>query len=72
MNGHMYMLQSRCEDSKSVSCSSLYFIAQGAGFSVAGRIESGHLQQGDSVLVLPANEVANIKGKYFRLSGTFV
>lgn len=58
-------------------CSSAY-TGQGAGFSVSGRIESGFLQQGDNVLVLPANECATVKGvlsisisevflKYFQL-----
>ena len=37
--------------------------AQGSGFNVAGRIESGHLQVGESVLVLPANEIASVRGK---------
>lgn len=37
------------------------FKGQGAGFSVSGRIESGYLQQGDNVLVLPANEHASVK-----------
>ena len=37
--------------------------APGSGFNVAGRIESGHIQLGESVLVLPANETASIKGE---------
>lgn len=39
-----------------------YSTGQGAGFSVSGRIESGVLQPGDNVLVLPANEYASVKG----------
>ena len=42
----------------------IYCIGQGAGFSVSARIESGFLQQGDVVLVLPANETASVKGVY--------
>ena len=38
-----------------------YFTGQGTGFSVSGRIESGVLQPGDNVLVLPANEYASVK-----------
>ncbi|XP_065892580.1 HBS1-like protein [Dysidea avara] len=38
------------------------FKGQGAGFSVSGRIESGSLQQGDNLLVLPANEYATVRG----------
>ena len=30
---------------------------------MAGRIESGHIQLGESILVLPANEIASIKGE---------
>jgi len=41
--------------------------AQGAGLSIAGRIESGHMQLGDSVLVQPANEVATIRGELMGL-----
>lgn len=40
----------------------IYCIGQGAGFSVSARIESGFLQQGDNILVLPANETASVKG----------
>ena len=40
----------------------IHCIGQGAGFSVSARIESGFLQQGDNVLVLPANEYASVKG----------
>ena len=39
-------------------------IGQGAGFSVSARIESGFLQQGDNILVLPANENASVKGAW--------
>ena len=42
----------------------IYCIGQGAGFAVSGRIESGFLQQGDNVLVLPSNEYALVKGVY--------
>ena len=41
----------------------LLSLAQGSGLSVAGRIESGHMQVGDSVLVQPANELATIRGE---------
>lgn len=30
---------------------------------MSGRIESGSLQQGDSLLVLPANEYATVRGE---------
>ena len=40
----------------------IYCIGQGTGFNVSARIESGFLQQGDNVLVLPANENASVKG----------
>lgn len=34
----------------------------GTGTCVAGKIETGHVQVGEGVLLLPANEIANIKG----------
>ncbi len=39
-------------------------IGQGSGFNVSGRLESGHVQVGQSVLIQPANEVATIKGAF--------
>lgn len=33
----------------------------GTGTCLTGRIESGHVQVGESVLLLPANEITNIK-----------
>ena len=38
-------------------------IEQGSGVNVAGRIESGYVQSGESVLVLPANELASVRGE---------
>ncbi len=37
-------------------------VGQGSGFNVSGRLESGHVQVGQSVLIQPANEVATVKG----------
>lgn len=43
------------------------FKGQGASFSIAGRIESGDVQNGDKVLVMPAQESASVKGtKHYR------
>jgi len=37
----------------------------GSGYvSVSGKIEAGSMQIGESVLLMPANEVGIIKGKY--------
>lgn len=41
------------------------FKGTGSGFCIAGRIETGMLQAGDRVLVLPQNEVAQVKGKLY-------
>ena len=41
----------------------LMFPAPGSGFSVAGRIESGHVQVGESVLVLPVGDTATVKSE---------
>ena len=41
----------------------LCHLGQGAGISIAGRIESGHVQTGESVLLLPANELVSVRGK---------
>ena len=38
-------------------------IGQGSGVNVAGRIESGYVQSGETVLVLPANELASVRGE---------
>ena len=38
-------------------------IGQGAGISVAGRIESGYVQSGETVLVVPANELVSVRSK---------
>ena len=40
----------------------LHLPAPGSGFNISGRIESGHVQLGESVMVLPAGEVATVKG----------
>ena len=50
----------------------LYYTGQGSGFSVSGRIESGYLQQGDNVLVLPANEHASVKGMTYNMLSSYV
>ncbi|XP_064382264.1 HBS1-like protein [Halichondria panicea] len=42
-------------------CIADIFKGQGSGFNVSGRLESGHVQVGQSVLIQPANEVATIK-----------
>lgn len=42
-------------------CVADIFKGQGSGFSVAGKIESGHVQVGETVLVQPANEYASVK-----------
>lgn len=36
---------------------------QGSGVNIAGRIESGYVQCGESILVLPANELASVRSK---------
>jgi elongation factor 1 alpha-like protein len=38
------------------------FKAPGSGFNVAGRIDSGHIQVGESIAILPAGETATVKG----------
>ena len=37
------------------------YIGFGTGTCVSGRLESGHVQVGEAVLLLPANELATIK-----------
>lgn len=37
--------------------------APGSGFNVAGRIDSGHVQVGETVTVLPVGETATVKSK---------
>ena len=49
----------------------MFYTGQGSGFSVSGRVESGVLQQGDIVLVLPANEHASVKSKYYVYTDTW-
>jgi elongation factor 1 alpha-like protein len=34
------------------------------GVSVSGRIESGNVQVGDEVMIMPSKEVGLVKGKY--------
>lgn len=43
------------------SCVYLTVAGQGSGFNVAGRVESGHVQIGENVIILPAQEMASIK-----------
>ena len=40
------------------------YIGVGTGTCVSGRLESGHVQVGEAVLLLPANELATIKCTY--------
>lgn len=42
-------------------------LGQGSGFSVSGRVDSGHVQVGDIVLILPAQETVSIKCKYVHI-----
>ena len=44
-------------------CTNLILLGQGAGISVAGRIESGYVQSGETVLVVPANELVSVRSK---------
>ncbi len=51
------------------------YIGLGSGFNVSGRIDSGHVQVGESVLILPAQEIATIKCRYLEmclLVGVFI
>lgn len=34
----------------------------GSGFSISGRIEAGYIQSGDRMLIMPASELATVKG----------
>jgi small GTP-binding protein len=43
-------------------------IGSSGGVSVAGNIESGTIQLGEKVLVVPGNEVGSVKSKFFLLS----
>jgi elongation factor 1 alpha-like protein len=43
-------------------CVSDIFKSQSGGANVAGRIESGCIQIGESVMILPANELGSVKG----------
>ena len=43
----------------------MYFsAAPGAGFNVAGRIDSCHIQVGENVAVLPVGETTTVKSGY--------
>ena len=44
-------------------CSDFVFAAPGSGFNIAGRIDSGHVQVGEAVAVLPVGETATVKSK---------
>ena len=48
----------------------LHLPAPGSGFNISGRIESGHVQLGESIMVLPAGEVATVKGMGGRERGS--
>ena len=39
------------------------YVASGSGFNVAGRIDSGHIQVGETVSILPVGETATVKSK---------
>ncbi len=39
-------------------------LGQGSGFNVSGRVDSGHVQVGEHVLILPAQETVSIKCMY--------
>ena len=41
-----------------------YCLGHGTGVCVAGKVDSGTVQAGDNVYVLPAQEVASIKCKF--------
>lgn len=43
----------------------LFFQAPGSGFNVAGRLDSGHIQVGESVAILPVGETATIKSMLY-------
>ncbi len=44
------------------------FVGIGTGICVTGRIESGHVQVGETLVLLPANENINVKGKLYIFS----
>ena len=46
-----------------VYCINSGLSGQGSGVNIAGRIESGYVQCGESILVLPANELASVRSK---------
>ena len=52
---------------KQLLCSYLLYyvliIGHGSSVNVSGRVEAGHVQNGSSVVVLPANEAASVKGE---------
>ena len=43
----------------------MFLLAPGSGFNVAGRIDSGHIQVGESVAVLPVGEAATVKSEHY-------
>ena len=38
------------------------FVGVGTGICISGRIESGHVQVGETLVLLPANEIISVKG----------
>ncbi len=50
------------------TCYVIYFSGQGGAFVVAGKVESGHVQNGDKVLLMPAGEQGSIKGNITLIS----
>lgn len=38
-------------------------LGQGAGISVAGKMESGYVQCYENITVVPANELVSVRGK---------
>lgn len=43
-------------------CYPFHTVGVGTGICITGKIESGHVQVGESVLLLPANEIISVKG----------
>jgi len=46
-------------------CISDVYKSSGSGFSIVGRVETGHLRVGDKVMVQPQGEIVQIKSKCF-------
>ena len=41
----------------------MLILGQGSGFVIAGKVESGSVQNNDRIILMPANEGGSIKGE---------